>query len=335
MFNLEIEVLENTISRRNDICVIIPTYRSKEMTARTVLSLISGNGKVGYDIVLVDSEGHDHGYVVEKTRETGFSDLFYLVLRRNVGAAGAIYAAQKACYERGYEYFILTDNDAELISEEGIELLVSSLQRYDIVLPTNIDANERRKEDRELDFYGVMHYLTLSRDTIERLGFINHEYFLNMEDRDYVTRANSMSLKSAMIHDCLYYHPTRKISLFYNPTVYFTIRNHLLFIFKNPNPVAMRYRLLSFRYLLLYLVVKAAHSVQLKDTSIIRTALMAFRDFANRNITLDFPENNFAFKLADTRDRRGRPRFYDLNKDRNRVFVMRGYRVSDGIEGHS
>jgi|GEM_PF-7077477 GT2 family glycosyltransferase len=335
MFNYGIEILENTINRNNDICVIIPTFRSKKATARTVLSLISGNGKAGYDIVLIDGEGYDHGYVLEKAREVGFSDLFYLVLGRNVGAAGAVYAGQKACYECGYEYFVMTDNDAELITAGGIDLLVGSLRRYDIVLPTNIDASKQRLEDRKLGFHGLMHYMTISRDTIDKVGFVNHEYFIAMEDLDYVTRAGSIGLKVAAIQDCLYYHPMRKISLFYNPTIYFTLRNHLMYVFRNPNHVAKRYRLLSLIQLLLYLLIKAAHSVQLRDTSIIKTALMAFRDFMSRSITLDFPENNFTFRAADPRERGDWPRLYDLNKGRNRVFVMRGYRVSDGIGAHS
>ena len=169
--------------------------------------------------------------------------------------------------------------------------------------------------------------MALSRETIDKLGFVNKDYFLFMDDVDYITRANTIGLKARIVHDCHYFHPYMKVSLFYNTSVYFTIRNHLLYILKNPNPVATRYKLFSSGYLLSYLAIKAVHFIQLRDPSIIKTAVAAVRDFISNNITLDIPENNFAFEEINPRDRLQTEPFPDLGLDRNRVFIRKGYRV--------
>jgi len=333
MLNYAIEVLENTINRQSTTCVIIPTFRSKEVTASTILSLISCNKGTDYDIVLVDNGGFDYEYIKDKANGQGFNNLHYLVLKENVGGAGALHTAQKTCYDSGYEYFILSDNDAELLTKNGIDILIESLQKYDLVLPTNIDNKDMGKTDTELEFYGLIHYLTLSRETIEKLGFLNKEFFLLLDDLDYVARANSLKMKVYMIHKCQYFHPFRKISLFYNLTAYFTIRNHLLFIIKNPNRVALKYKLLSLRYLLLYLVIKTIHIIQLRDISIFKTMFIAFRDFLFENITLNFPENNFRFIRVEPGDWQEKRDFYDISLDKNRVFIKRGYYIKNSKNG--
>ena len=325
MLNYPIEVLESTIAGKNKTCIIFPSYRSKEVTARTILSLIATNRQTDYDVILVDNCGYDHEYVMEKVREQGFNDLYYMVLKHNVGGSGAIYAGQKACFENGYEYFLLSDNDAELITEEGISLLLEALQRYELVLPTNVDDKNREDEDRSLEFYGLIHYLTLSRQAIQKLGFINPDYFLNMEDLDYVARANTMKMRVGMVHDCLYFHPFRKISLFYNPNVYFTVRNHLLFIFRNPNRVALKYRMMSLKFLLTYLVMKCMHLFQTRDTSIARTIFLAFRDFLAGRITAEPPANGFRFVRVEPEKGSKDRRYSDLAADKNRVFIRKRY----------
>ncbi len=333
MLNYEIDVVKNTITKINDTCLIISTFKSKEITAQTIESVISRNSGIDFDIVVVDNGGHDHKYILDRARSRGFENLHCLVLKENVGGAGAFFIGQKICYESGYYHFILSDNDAQLITPDGIEILVRSLEKYDLVIPDNIDDTTSCKAGTDLEFTGTVHYLTLSRNTIERLGFINKNYFIIMDDLDYIARANSLSLTAQISNNCQYVHPYRKISLFYNFTEYFTIRNHLLFIFKNPNYVANKYKLLSSRYLLMYLIMKIIHFLQLRDTSIMKTMFLAFRDFFLNNIELEIPNNRFEFINVEQPDVYEARQFRDINLDKNRLFMRNHYFIRSKYDG--
>ena len=77
MLNYEIKLLKKKTEKHSEICIVIPTFKSKEVTLQTILLLISNNKSISYDILLVDNEGFDYEYINQNIKNSKFQNLLF------------------------------------------------------------------------------------------------------------------------------------------------------------------------------------------------------------------------------------------------------------------
>ncbi len=127
-----------------------------------------------------------------------------------------MYLGQKYAYEKGYEYIILSDNDAIPVDQDLVEELVRHCNAHSIATPRNIAENE----NQDL----IFHYGCFTRNVIEIVGFIDWKLFLYGDDVEYANRLKSFGIAITRV-DKKYYHPMK---YHFGPNrAYFEIRNEL------------------------------------------------------------------------------------------------------------
>lgn len=315
-----ITFLRKSVTRRSNICVIMPTCDDAEVTGRTVSRLLALHPPGSFDVLLVDNASDDHRLVLERVRKEQGVDLNYLVLRENGGSSGGQHAGAAEALAAGYEFIVFTDNDAVLRTTSGITTLVAQLAEADLVFPANV---ERGGRPARLPFAATLHYLALRADTLRRIGNIERFFFLNLDDVEFVMRALSLGLNVREVRAVEVSHPLRKIGLVSNRTAYFMVRNYSYLIAHSP--VALRFRLRAALFLLAYVAMKIIHAAQFRDLSVIRTLVLAFQDFRKRRLRLAVPQEKFRYTPAPTKTARAK-RFAPLL---NRIMLARRYRLID------
>lgn len=200
--------------KKSDICIVIPTFNQYETTKSTILKLKEQT--INFDIVVVDNASTDNTF--EKLK-SDFSDITLISSKENYGGAGGLYLGQKYAYENGYEYIILSDNDAIPIDEDLIEEIVKNSDEYFMVSPFNQAENMKQDNDIYTFHYGCYH-----RNIVKKIGYVDWKMFIYGDDVEYWLRLEKYGIKRKKIYK-KYWHPMK---YHYSVNrVYFDIRNEL------------------------------------------------------------------------------------------------------------
>jgi GT2 family glycosyltransferase len=325
-FPIPLDIAEERLESRSDAVLIIPTYRGAETTVATIRGVLHLNPEHSFDVLVVDNGGEDLAKIRE---ELPTPRLQTIALRENAGPAGAFYVGMKWALEAGYQRFVLSDNDTELLTKDGIAILLSKLppDGFGAVAPSPLALGDPPRED-VLVSHADWQFLALGRAAIERVGFVDPELFFGVDDYDYVTRLTSAGVPIVRTPDCRCYHPLRKPATLYNWATYSMLRGYLLFIFtRRPSPLALRHRAVSFISMLGYVGARLVAS--LVDRSISRTLAIAFHDAAKRRLRLRLPANNFSYEPVPCDG----GRWVDLESRFARFFPRKRYRTRDPRDG--
>jgi len=198
--------------KNSDICIVIPTYNQFEITKNTIIELLKQSIK--FDIVIIDNASTDNSYVKFKKF---FKEVNLILCKKNYGGSGALFIGQKYAFERGYQYIILSDNDAIPIDSDLIEEIVKNSDKNHIVdFINSADSNE---PDIRIFHYGCFH-----RDIISKVGYVDWRFFIYGDDIEYALRLKKFNIKRKKIYK-RYWHPMK----YHYPInrVYFDIRNEL------------------------------------------------------------------------------------------------------------
>ncbi len=311
----------HSIKRRSDVCVIMPTCGTAEVTFETIAHLFALHSAHTFDLLLVDNASDDHRAIIPRLRGELGLEINHLVMFQNGGSAGGQNAGAKAALAAGYEFLVFSDNDARLQTREGITALIAHLDQCDVAFPANVERAGRRAP---LPFGATLHYLAVRGSTLCRIGNIEPFFFLSVDDVEFVMRALSLGLRVEEVAAVEVRHPLRKIALLSNRTAYFIVRNYCFLLAHSP--VSLRFRLRAGAFLTAYVAMKLAHAMQFRDASVIHVLLKAVRDFHRRRLDQRIPREKFSYELAPSPTPQARY-FWPLL---NRIFLAKSYRLIDG-----
>ena len=219
--------MENKVNKK--IALILVTYNQKDVTAKTIGSLLEKQTVVP-DIIVVDNFSNDR---TKEFIEKRFPTVTVLRTKGNYGGSGGQYVGTRYAYEHGYEWIIMSDNDAIPISDNLIEELVKNASENVITQPWNTFG-----KDYNNDMF-AMHYACYNRNIINKVKFPLFEFFLFYDDVEYSYRIKKAEFKIKKLKKILYWHPIKRSIL--PSRLYFHIRNwfNIYIIYEKPSKVLL------------------------------------------------------------------------------------------------
>ncbi len=160
-------------------------------------------------------------------------EIHYVRMHVNTGGAGGFYEGIKRCYESGFDWVWLMDDDGIPAEDQLAELLDKSVKNNLLMAgPLVIDKdNEQvltfRRADRDdiensvdaLKAYAVSGIIyscifafngtLLSMKVVEKIGNIKKEMFIWGDEKEYVLRAESNNIRMGTVITALHRHPAR------------------------------------------------------------------------------------------------------------------------------
>ncbi|ASJ15228.1 glycosyltransferase [Thermococcus radiotolerans] len=209
--------------RKNMCCIVIPTYNQYNITKKTIELLKKQT--ISPEIIIIDNASNDRTF--EKIiRE--FPDVTVIELKKNYGSSGAQYIGAVYALSQGYDYIILSDNDAQPIDITLVEdILKKATKEKAVVIPTNLfggNITGFSKEKTKITT-SPLHYLCIPRDILENCGLPIFNLFLKADDYELTTRISKKRYRITRI-DSRYYHPIKIIP---SPLAnYYLLRNYIV-----------------------------------------------------------------------------------------------------------
>ncbi len=199
--------------KKKNIALIIVTYNQKDVTKKT-LKLLQKQTIIP-EIIVIDNFSNDG---TKEEIEKKFPEIIVLRTKDNYGSSGGQYIGSRYAYEHGYEWIILSDNDAFPISENLIEELVKQATKNTVTQPWNIDEDYEKRQG-----FWTLHYCCYNRDIFDRIGFPIFNFFIYGDDVEFLRRLQKNNCNLQKINIVSYTHPMKRT---YKPNLlYFTIRN--------------------------------------------------------------------------------------------------------------
>lgn len=221
------------------------------------------------DVVFVDNSNSELNCNIINSNYRGISTL---ISGSNLGYAGGNNIGIKYLFERGYDFFIIINNDSKLIDISFLDDLNA--------LPSNVafiglNISDKNISQRSSKFFEILYkekfsfdpyydntfvkdYLIsgagfiISRKIIDKIGYFDENYFLYFEELDFIYRAycsGYVSLgyiinKPHLVHE-------RELNSMRPYVWYYLSRN--IFYFVRTNKLPLKYLLLSILTVVKYL----------------------------------------------------------------------------------
>ena len=196
----ENQLAASRIVRRHSVQVTVPTFQSYEVTKKTIEKLLAQKD-AAVDILLVDNNSQDYVQLAQD-----FPQINYLVAKVNTGSGGAQCLGMHAAIFYGYETLICTDNDALLLSDDGLSKLLARLDPNNgiaCVIPQNVENSMEPGEDRDVHYPVPFHYVCLSVDFLKRIEPMDYYYFFTRMMLHFHQRCCPMQPFAARVMFCI------------------------------------------------------------------------------------------------------------------------------------
>lgn len=216
------------------ISVILVNYNGKEYNDKCIASILGSTISGQIQVVVVDNASTDDSLAVLRKNWGSNEQVAILALDENYGFSKANNEGIRWAMEQGMEYFLLLNNDTE-IEPDTIERMFSCQQeKKAIVVPKVLYADKRdviwcaggtfspvvRKSiQRGLNQIDKGQFnvseecrfangcaMLLSKEIIDRIGFLDERFFLYYEDTEYSMRAARNDIKIWYCADAAIYH---------------------------------------------------------------------------------------------------------------------------------
>ena len=112
----------------------------------------------------------------------------YIQENFNLGCGPGLKEGQIYAYKLGYKYQILSDSDAYPKSKNLIyELIKNTGKSACVPLNSKLSRYFKDKHMQKINSF-QFHYLTITREMVKKVGYINNKYFIQFDDFDYSAR---------------------------------------------------------------------------------------------------------------------------------------------------
>lgn len=185
----------------NKAVLIIPTFNQKLIITKTIGLIINKQTYIP-DIIVVDSGSADGtcDYLKKK-----YPFITLIEAKKNYGGSAAQFIGMRYAYEKGYEWLIMSDNDAFPKSNNLLEVLLEKSTKNKIYQPLNISKDQIGRNIPLLFHYGCIH-----RDIIKRFGFPLSNFFLLYDDIEYLERVREGGVEVDILKNIKYEHPEKR-----------------------------------------------------------------------------------------------------------------------------
>lgn len=191
-------------SHKNKVCIIIPTFNSADTTLK-IIKILKEQTLVP-DIIVIDGGSTMRDYL---TIMRVYPDVQVYRFDEDLGGAGSYHHGVKIAYEKGYDYIILSDNDAIPLQRDVVEILVkyaSQNRKYGIVTIRSAYMPPAKEEISEIISW-PFHFYLIRRDVVEKVGAPIKAFFFQSDDYEYSLRILHAGYKNICINSRLKKHP--------------------------------------------------------------------------------------------------------------------------------
>jgi len=221
-----------------DILVVIVTYKSERYILKCLSDVLKQD--LPCDIMIIDNNSKDN--LSKIVTQLNHSNISLVLNDTNYGYASAVNQGLQRALEIGYKYVFVANPDIEIDNAQTLSTLVGSFDNdpnIGAVGPHVIQVswgeynNSDNRSIEEVSWIsgcGIM----LTRDSIEKVGFFDEDYFVYFEESDYLRRLSRNGIKIVKNNSAIIKH-LGGASTNGMPTkcYYYMIRNIFLFSKKN------------------------------------------------------------------------------------------------------
>lgn len=239
--------------------ILIINYKNWQDTLECIKSITSNNISIEQILVIENNSCNDSFNRIK----SAFKDINILKTEKNLGFTGGNNIGLKYALENNFEYVILLNNDTIIGNIDSINKLIQKMdENPDISLGTgrifyypqkdviwydggklvrwrglaihynygkNIKNINLDNDDKEVDFISGC-YLCIRLKDFNKLGFLNENFFLYLDDVEYSARAIKSKLKLKYFPESVIYHKANGENNQSAGMVYYSIRNRRLLI---------------------------------------------------------------------------------------------------------
>lgn len=197
------------MDNKDDVAIIILNYCSAYETIRLVNSI--NKFEANFHIIVIDNHSLQKDRNILKTLEKQH-DVIYL--ENNLGYAAGNNVGIRRAIDLGYENILIANSDTEIIKPDTIKRLLYKMRELNAsaIGPKMLDSSGKLDSGIIIDTkWGRTYrecptkicscrsligaFLLISRDLIDKNGFLPEEYFLYREETDYFVHAYNKGLK--------------------------------------------------------------------------------------------------------------------------------------------
>ncbi|MEM5832282.1 MAG: glycosyltransferase family 2 protein [Candidatus Aenigmatarchaeota archaeon] len=199
------------------VCIIILNWNGKKLLKKCLDSLINLTDYPNYRIIFVDNGSTDGSVDFIKNN---YENIDIVALDRNYGFTGGNNIGIKYA-EKKYkpDYFLLLNNDTEIIQKDWLKKLVESAKKYKAgivgckllypnrkiqhaginttFLSEHIGRYENEDKYSEIRYVNAVTFacVLINRNVFEKIGLLDEIFFSGHEDIDFCFRARKNGIK--------------------------------------------------------------------------------------------------------------------------------------------
>lgn len=239
-YTLNDYIRELKINKKSDLLICIPTFNSFEVTSSTIKKFYTQKD-VKFDILVTGPSGD-----VEKIYQK-FPNVNYCLTKDNYGGSGNQLINIYLSKVFKYEFFMLTDNDAFLLEDNGLKSMLDTIKKEDLVwvYPMYSGKNIR----------AAFHCSVYSSKIFEKIDyFYNSNYFVFYDDTAFSKRIEFNFKDRVKAVQTSYFHPQKlEKSCFDLKQFYIITRSALIFIFREKFPLMFKLKMSYWRSCLTFI----------------------------------------------------------------------------------
>jgi GT2 family glycosyltransferase len=210
-----------TIRRVTEVVLVFVTYNLSNRACSMLKYL--ANQKMLFNVIVVDNKSelpHFNELMAEANKH---NNVRVIRSRYNLGSAGGYAIGLQAALEDGYEYYLLTEDDAVPENGDLVDKLIASRNKKARSVVRYINA--------KCNSYSY-HFHLYPRELILSSGIPDEKLFQVHDDLEFAWRVYASEKKlgfkpEQLLSGCGYYHPIIKNSIARPFTLYLSCRNRL------------------------------------------------------------------------------------------------------------
>jgi GT2 family glycosyltransferase len=250
---------------------IVVTFNRLDLLKKNIEMQMQQEFPMDKIIIVNNASTDDTIFYLRELEKINSDKIDVLNLKENIGGAGGFSEGLKYAFQKGYDFFILMDDDGrpfdnytfkELACKVGHlksknplmminSLVVNSEFKLSFGLKNIITIEEAKNS---ADIYHLIHGTInpfngtlISKELISKIGFPNKNFFLKGDENDYQYRAQKANALIATVVNSFYMHPspirttycrfgkTKQIDIENPLKEYYKIRNYSYMYLKQKN----------------------------------------------------------------------------------------------------